>query len=53
MDGCSSVSGYNKFSAFGTTSLSSLGSTQFLEPDVRRGKMTGANNLPLIYVEGL
>jgi len=55
MDDCGSISGYNKFSVFGTTSLTSLGPTQFLElfPDVRRGKMAGASNLPLIYVEGI
>lgn len=54
MDDSGSVSRYNKFSAFGTTSLSSRGPTQFLElfPGGIRGKMAGAGNLLLIYVEG-
>ena len=44
MDDCGSVSGYNKFSVFGTTFLSSLGPTQFLEllHVVTRGKTAGA-----------
>jgi hypothetical protein len=54
MDDCGSVSGYNKFAVFGTTSSSSPRPIQFLElsPGVRRGKMAGACNLLLIYVEG-
>jgi len=54
MDDCGSVSGYNKFSVFGTTSLTSPWPTQFLElfSVVRRDKMAGACNLLLIYVEG-
>jgi hypothetical protein len=54
MDDCGSVPGYNKFSVFGTTSLTSPGPTQFPElfPVVRRGKMAGACNLQLIHVEG-
>jgi hypothetical protein len=54
MDDCGSVSGCNKFSVFGTTSLSSPGPTQFLElfHGVRRSKMVEACNLLLIYIEG-
>jgi hypothetical protein len=54
MDDCGSVSSYNKFSVFGTTCLSSPGPIQCLElfPGVRRGKIAGACNLLLKYVEG-